>query len=761
MTDTDTDTTSSVRSFAELGVDERITEALVRDGITTPFPIQELTLPLALSGADVIGQARTGTGKTLAFGIPLLQRLDPAAGHVQALVIVPTRELCLQVHDDLALTGTDLGVRTVAVYGGKAIEDQTSALETGAQVVVGTPGRLLDLMRRGILRLGDVRGLVLDEADEMLDMGFLPDVEQLIEACADKRQTLLFSATMPSEVVGLARRYMHKPTFMRADVEEPRIAPETAQHFLSCHGMDKPAVLARILQAPGRGLCVVFTRTKRMADTLVKELDERGVDASAIHSDLRQEARERTLRRFREGKVDVLCATEVAARGLDISDVTHVINYDCPDDEKMYLHRIGRTGRAGAAGVAVTLAVWNELARLEMIKKALDIDVPTHEVFSTSPLLDELFELPPREVGRRQGRRGPGGKGRSGGARSNGGDRGDGRAAGPREASRGSDGRGGDDDPEPERRGSGTRRVTRVHRGAGSAASTEGGASAGEGEDAPRTTRARQRRRVEAPTISTTERDDDGEPLAAPGGAPAGGEPSDRAGTTGRAKSGDREGTSDRPKAADHAEADDDTGDSQRERVRRRTRERGAEAPGRQAVSSEDEADAVAGAGAGDGKAGGREPDTAETSDALEGPGDNGRPTEGRERSRSRGGRGRRGGRGGRGSGGGRSARTDEREDTATGRAQGSGDGAGSRGQRARSDRAANAPGGNRGGRGRSQGQGRGSDGGGRRSGARGPSEAAGDGAASSGSGGVPTSQEARGEGKPALNRPLRIAHLP
>jgi len=397
--------TSTPKTFSDFGIDDRVCSALTQAGITHPFPIQELTLPLALTGADLIGQARTGTGKTLAFGIPLVQRAIASdnPGATRALVIVPTRELCLQVRDDLAQAAGTTDVHVVAVYGGKSIDAQVDALREGADIVVGTPGRLLDLLRRGSLTLSGVTGLVLDEADEMLDLGFLPDVEQLIQATADQRQTLLFSATMPSQVVALARRYMNKPTFMRADVEEVRIAPATTQHFFSCHRMDKPAVLARILQTPGRGLCVVFSRTKRMADVLVEELRGQGVAAAAIHSDLRQEARERALKSFRSGKTDVLVATEVAARGLDITDVTHVVNYDCPDDEKMYLHRIGRTGRAGAAGVAITLAVWNELARLEMIKKALGIDEPTHEVFSTSPILEELFDLPPVGSRRRAG----------------------------------------------------------------------------------------------------------------------------------------------------------------------------------------------------------------------------------------------------------------------------------------------------------------------------------------------------------------------
>jgi superfamily II DNA/RNA helicase len=394
---TATPTEGTTATFADLGVDQVFCDAIAADGIVNAFPIQEITLPLALSGADVIGQARTGTGKTLAFGLPLLQRVEPGERRTVALVIVPTRELCLQVRDDLARAAGRKEVEVLAVYGGRAIEPQMDALRAGAPVVVGTPGRLLDLKQRGSLDLSGVTALVLDEADEMLDLGFLPDVERLIEATSPERQTMLFSATMPSAVVALARRYMSKPTFLRADVEESHIGPDTRQHFFSCHRMDKPAVLARILQAPERGLCVVFTRTKRMADILASELRDRGIDASPIHSDLRQESRERALKRFREGKIDVLVATEVAARGLDIDDVTHVVNYDTPDDEKMYLHRIGRTGRAGAAGVAITLAVWNELARVEMIKRALDIDEPTHEVFSTSEILDDLFDLPPRE----------------------------------------------------------------------------------------------------------------------------------------------------------------------------------------------------------------------------------------------------------------------------------------------------------------------------------------------------------------------------
>ncbi|MDX1511986.1 MAG: DEAD/DEAH box helicase, partial [Nitriliruptorales bacterium] len=375
-------------------VDDAFVSALADQGIETAFPIQALTLPVALSGADVIGQARTGTGKTLAFGLALLQRIDPSGPTPQALVIVPTRELCLQVSNDLTI-GAARGLEIVSIYGGVGYDDQLAKLRGGAHIVVGTPGRLLDLKQRGDLDLSNVRELVLDEADEMLDMGFLPDVEQLISACPDDRHTMLFSATMPSEVVRLGRRYMNQPTFMRADQEEHETAPTVAQHFFQVHRMDKPRILARLLQAPERGGCFVFVRTKAMADRLVRDLDELGVTAVAVHGDLRQASREKNLQRFRDGKADVLVATEVAARGLDVDNVSHVVNYDCPDDEKMYLHRIGRTARAGQDGVAVTFAQFNEVERANLIRKALGLaDEPIREVFSTSDELTDLFDLP-------------------------------------------------------------------------------------------------------------------------------------------------------------------------------------------------------------------------------------------------------------------------------------------------------------------------------------------------------------------------------
>ncbi len=438
------------KTFRDLGVDGALCDALEAKGITHPFPIQELTLPIALQGHDLIGQARTGTGKTLAFGLPLLQRIDPGIRRTQALVVVPTRELCLQVHEDLTI-GTTRGLTSISVYGGVGYEEQTDALTKGAHVVVGTPGRLLDLLQRRVLDLSQVTQLVLDEADEMLDMGFLPDVERLIEACkGEHRHTMLFSATMPTAIVKLARRYMDHPTFTRADHEQKETAPNVTQHFFQVHRMDKPRLLARILQDEGRGGVYVFVRTKHMADRLVADLEDLRVPAIAIHGDLRQQTRERNLDRFREGKATVLVCTEVAARGLDVAGVTHVVNYDCPDDEKMYLHRIGRTARAGGSGVAVTFAEFNEVDRLNVIRKKVDAtDRPVQQVFSTSPVLAELFTLPTTTPWEHLSERRDGGR-RTAGERHDGGRRSGGTDGRPK-SGRNSEGRGGAHDARPRR----------------------------------------------------------------------------------------------------------------------------------------------------------------------------------------------------------------------------------------------------------------------------------------------------------------------
>jgi superfamily II DNA/RNA helicase len=388
--------------FADLGVDDKIVQALADVGITRTFAIQEMTLPIALAGSDLIGQARTGTGKTLGFGVPLLQRIELGGSAPRALVVVPTRELCVQVARDLQAAGKQLGARVTAIYGGRAYEPQVSALRKGVDVIVGTPGRLLDLANQGHLQLGAVTSLVLDEADEMLDLGFLPDIERILSRVPDQRQTMLFSATMPGPIVALARRFMRQPVHVRAEAhEESRVVPQTQQFVYRAHALDKAELLARILQARGRGLTMIFCRTKRTAQKVADDLVDRGFAAAAVHGDLGQGAREQALRAFRSGKVDVLVATDVAARGLDVEGVTHVVNYQCPEDEKVYLHRIGRTGRAGASGVAVTFVDWDELARWKMICDALSL--PFHEpaeTYSTSEHLRLDLDIAAEATGR-------------------------------------------------------------------------------------------------------------------------------------------------------------------------------------------------------------------------------------------------------------------------------------------------------------------------------------------------------------------------
>ena len=470
-------------AFRELGVSGPICEALAAEGITTAFPIQTLALPIALAGHDIIGQARTGTGKTLAFGIPLLQRLGQPADRrplaPAALVVVPTRELAIQVAEDLRTAGRPVGARVLTVYGGRAYEPQIEALRAAVDVVVGTPGRLLDLTRQHHLDLSDVATLVLDEADKMLDLGFLPDVERILQLTPPGRQTMLFSATMPGEVVTLARQYLRQPMHVRAEHhDEPEVVPLTEQHAFRAHQMDKIEMLARILQATGRGLTMVFCRTKRTADQVAEALTVRGFAAAAVHGDLGQAQRERALRAFRHGKVDVLVATEVAARGLDVEDVTHVVNYECPDDDKAYLHRIGRTGRAGRAGVAVTFVDWADVQRWKMINEALGLELADPpETYSTSEHLYTALGIPshagsrlPRAQRDRAGLEaeeiedlGETGRSRSFPARRSRrpGTRGTRRSGGGREGgARGDDPRG-DDERAPGRRGTRIRRRTR------------------------------------------------------------------------------------------------------------------------------------------------------------------------------------------------------------------------------------------------------------------------------------------------------------
>ncbi|KGN40087.1 DEAD/DEAH box helicase [Knoellia aerolata] len=507
--------TADVQTFADFSIHPDIVDALAGHGILTPFPIQAMTLPVALSGHDIIGQAKTGTGKTLGFGIPLLNKViargDDAwdgfthRGKPQALAVAPTRELAVQVASDLERAGKKRGIRVLTVYGGRAYEPQIEALTKGVEVVVGTPGRLIDLAKQGHLDLSHAKTVVLDEADEMLDLGFLPDVEKLLAMTSPARQTMLFSATMPGAVVALARRYMTQPTHIRAMQEGEGDTSQTVkavtQHVFRAHAMDKVEMLARMLQANGRGLTIIFSRTKRTAAKVADDLAERGFAAAAIHGDLGQGAREQALRAFRSGKVDVLVATDVAARGIDVENVTHVINYQCPEDEKTYIHRIGRTGRAGQTGIAVTFVDWDDLHRWTMINKALDLGIPDpEETYSSSDHFYEQMDIPRGskgrlaksqqtragldaevledlgETGKSGGRRPTGGRGpRDGGSR-DGGSRDGGSRDGGRGSRDGGRGRGGE-----------TRTETAAPRTETAAPRSEGGDAAGRGRSRRRT----------------------------------------------------------------------------------------------------------------------------------------------------------------------------------------------------------------------------------------------------------------------------------
>lgn len=405
---------SSDATFADYGVSGSIVAALADKGITRPFPIQALTLPIALKGADIIGQAKTGTGKTLGFGIPVIEQvtgpgedgwdeLGSAQGFPQGLIVLPTRELAKQVAGDLRSAATRRSIRIVDVYGGRAYEPQVEALSKGAEIVVGTPGRLIDLMKHCTLNLSHVRVVVLDEADEMLDLGFLEDVEKILAATPAHRHTMLFSATMPGAVIAMARRYMSHPTHIRAqDPHDDSSTVQTTKQFVyRVHSLNKDEVIARILQARERGLTIIFTKTKRTAAKLTDELKYRGFAAGALHGDLGQGAREQALRAFRKGKIDVLVATDVAARGIDVDDVTHVINYQCPEDEKTYVHRIGRTGRAGHSGTAVTFVDWEDTPRWAMINAQLALDMPEPvETYHTSDHLYTDLDIDREVTGR-------------------------------------------------------------------------------------------------------------------------------------------------------------------------------------------------------------------------------------------------------------------------------------------------------------------------------------------------------------------------
>ena len=390
-------------TFRDLGIDDDIVQALESASILSPFPIQQQAIPLALAGTDLIGQAKTGTGKTFGFGLPLLQKLGANPEHLpRALVVVPTRELALQVTEDLRLACKNRTTRVVEIYGGKAYEGQLADLAKGADVVVGTPGRLIDLHNQKLIDFTAINYLVLDEADRMLDLGFLPDVEKIFSILPKDKQTLMFSATMPSEILMLTKRYLNRPVHIRvSDPDEGKTKAAIKQVVYRAHALDKDEVVGRILQAEGRGKTVIFVKTKRMSAKLADELIERGFKAAPLHGDMAQTARERSMAAFRAGKKDILVATEVAARGIDVDDVTHVINYSVPEDEKAYLHRTGRTGRAGKLGVAVTFVDWEDMTRWQNINKELELGIPEPvETYSSSEHLFADLGIPSGTKGR-------------------------------------------------------------------------------------------------------------------------------------------------------------------------------------------------------------------------------------------------------------------------------------------------------------------------------------------------------------------------
>ncbi|MEY4349376.1 MAG: hypothetical protein RL719_673 [Actinomycetota bacterium] len=390
-------------TFAQLGIDKDIVDALAAKGITDPFPIQLEAIPVALSGQDVIGQAKTGTGKTFGFGLPLIQSLgtSPELG-AKALVVVPTRELAIQVADDMILACSNRDTKVATLVGGRAYEGQVADIEAGAQIIVGTPGRIIDLHKQRKLDLSKIRFMVLDEADEMLDLGFLPDVEKLFTYTPESRQTMLFSATMPGSIVSLARRYQNRPVHIRVNnPDEGQTKSDIKQVVYRAHALDKDEVVGRILQAEGRGKTVIFCKTKRQAAKVAEEMIDRGFSATALHGDMSQEARERSMAAFRSGKKEILVATEVAARGIDVDDVTHVINYSVPEDEKAYLHRTGRTGRAGRTGIAVTFVDWEDMTRWKHINAALELGIEEPvETYSSSKHLFEDLDIPAGTKGR-------------------------------------------------------------------------------------------------------------------------------------------------------------------------------------------------------------------------------------------------------------------------------------------------------------------------------------------------------------------------
>lgn len=403
-------------SFRELNLDERILRALLEMKFDVPTAIQERALPAIMQGSDLIGQAQTGTGKTAAFGIHILQSIDTQSRDVQALVLTPTRELAVQVSDELLRVGKHVDASVLAVYGGQSIETQLRALRHGVHIVVGTPGRIIDHVKRGTLELSSVSILVIDEADRMLDMGFIDDVEFIIRKTPPHRQTLLFSATMPAEIRSLANRYMREPQFIKTG-EDTITVKNIEQLHVETHPREKFIALCAYLKAQRPHMSIIFTRTKRGADALSEHLQHRGFKSLCLHGNLSQNQRDRAISSFRSGHHNLLVATDLAARGLDILDITHIINFDMPDDPTVYVHRIGRTARAGRGGIALTFTTPDQRKQLYAIEKFTGVtmkDVKIEGIATNLPApsyQSEGYSGRRREHGQSRGHGGYGGRG--------------------------------------------------------------------------------------------------------------------------------------------------------------------------------------------------------------------------------------------------------------------------------------------------------------------------------------------------------------
>lgn len=384
--------------FSDLQLSPELLAEVEAAGFKEPSPIQALTIPLAMSGRDIIGQAQTGTGKTVAFGFPTLEKISPTKTGIQALVIAPTRELAVQGQEELFRFGKSKKIKVRAVYGGSSIDKQIKALQSGAHIVVGTPGRLLDLIRRGAIRLDKVETLVLDEADEMLNMGFIDDIESILSHTPEERQTLLFSATMPEPIAKLAKRYM-KPDAKLVSVKKSSLTvSKIEQSYFMINNKHRLEALCRLLDLDNPNSAIIFCRTKRGVDELVQELQSKGYMVEGMHGDMTQAHRLTTLNKFKEGTLNLLIATDVAARGIDVDGVTHVFNYDLPQDVESYVHRIGRTGRANREGTAYSLVTPKDFSMLKQIQKATKSaitqkPVPTAEQIKNKKFNDIIKEV--------------------------------------------------------------------------------------------------------------------------------------------------------------------------------------------------------------------------------------------------------------------------------------------------------------------------------------------------------------------------------